>query len=146
MGPYCPSDASSSWHIAHRLAEEERADTLSVGERRRRRRFLGAIGSERSESSNTARRTPAGQALDSDLLLIIDPKPNQTPEMGQEPLTLILWIGHVDRFSEHAVEVREIGEVVGDRDLRRPERHELRGLRHYLHQRRVEVGVICRKE
>ncbi len=48
----------------------------------------------------------AGQALDSDLLLITDPEPDQAPEVGQKPLALILWIGHVDRFGEHPVEVR----------------------------------------
>jgi hypothetical protein len=40
--------------IARRRDEEEGADMLLVGERRRSRRLPGAIRSERSEQSNTA--------------------------------------------------------------------------------------------
>jgi hypothetical protein len=122
MGPCCPSGASSSWRIAHRRAERGcraavldervsryafRLDTLSVGERVRK-----AAANERQpqRAERAIKHSPPGSPSRSgsrrNLLLITDPEPDQAPEMGQKPLALILWIGHVDRFGEHAVEVR----------------------------------------
>ena len=114
MEPCCPSGASSSWRIAHPRAERGwRAAVLDAREQTHFRLRMSEEGSGQraaaaaSRASHQKRLGPPGRSgLDSYLLLIIDPEPDQTVEMGQKPLTFILWIGHVDRFGEHAVEVR----------------------------------------
>jgi len=87
-----------------RVSEQTRSSSAErVSKAAAKKRQRDAQRAERAMEHGAPR---AQHALDSDLLLIIDPQVDQPAEVGHELFALMFWIGHVDRLGQHPVEIR----------------------------------------